>query len=200
MITPIEAGARIGEAVNPFSYAYAKAREIYGQIPTNAQDVVAVLDSTGAQVLTRARAIKATVGRASKAMEHPLETGATVTDHRIILPVTVELSMVLASEDYRATYQQIRDLFLLGQLLTVQTRVDSFASMLIEKMPHEETSDMMTGVAVAISLKEALFVQPQFSALKVAQPKDSSTVPRGQQQPTAASAARATSILGSFFK
>lgn len=170
--------------------------------PTNAQDVVAVLASDFSQVFEQARAIKATVGRGSKAMEHPLETGATVTDHRIVLPVTVELSLLLTSEDYRPVYQQIRDLFTRGELLTVQTRVDSFPSMLIEKMPHEETADIFDGVAVALSLKEAQFVQPQFSTLKVSRPKDSNTVAQGQQQPTEtpATAGRRTSILGGFFK
>jgi len=170
--------------------------------PTNAQDVVAVLASDFSQVFQNARAIKATVGRGSKAMEHPLETGATVTDHRIILPVTVELSLLLTTENYRAVYQQVRDLFKRGELLTVQTRVDSFPSMLIEKMPHEETAEIFDGVALALSLKEAQFVQPQFSALKVAQPKDSNTVQRGQQQPTETppAAGRRTSILGGFFK
>lgn len=168
--------------------------------PTGAQDVVAVLDSKFRQVFAKARAIKATIVRASKAMEHPLETGATITDHRIVLPVNIELSMILASDDYRAVYQQVRDLFNRGDLLTVQTRVDSFASMLIEKMPHDETPEMFDGVALALSLKEAQFVQPQFSALKVAQPKDSTTVKKGQQQPTDSPPARKQSVLSGFFK
>ena len=170
---------------------------------TGAQDVVAVLDGSFKQVFQKARAIKATILRGSKAMEHPLETGATITDHRIILPVVIDLSLILSTADYRAVYQQVRELFNRGQLLTVQTRVDSFPSMLIEKMPHEETPEMVDGVSVALSLKEALFVQPQFSALtvaKVAQPKDASTVKKGQQQPTESPPARKSSVLGSFFK
>lgn len=170
--------------------------------PTNAQDVVAVLNKDLAQVFEKARAIKITIGRGSKAMEHPLETGATVTDHRILLPVTAELSLILTSDDYRAVYQQVRELYTRGELLTVQTRVDSFPSMLIEKMPHEETADIFDGIALALTLKEAAFVTPQFSKLKVAanRSKDSKTVARGQQQPTEAPAARKTSILGSMFK
>lgn len=169
-------------------------------IATNAQDVVAVLKSDFAQVFEKARMIKATVGRGSKAMEHPLETGATITDHRIILPTTIELALILSSEDYRAVYQQVADLFKRGELLVVQTRVESFASMLIEKMPHDETPEMLDGVALALSLKEAQFVQPQFSTLKVRQPRDSNTVQRGQQQPTEAPPARKQSVLSGFFK
>lgn len=166
--------------------------------PTNAQDVIAVLRSDFLQVFESARAIKATIVRASKAMEHPLETGATITDHRIVLPTTVELSLILASGDYRAVYQQIADLFKRGELLTVQTRVESFNSMLIEKMPHDETPDMLDGVTLALSLKEAQFVQPQFSPLKVRRARDSNTVQRGQQQPTESN--RRSSVLSGFFK
>lgn len=173
-----------------------------GAVATNAQDVVAVLTADFKQVFVKARAVKAAVVRASKTMEHPLETGATVVDYSIILPVTIELSLILASDDYKAVYQQVRDLFLQRTLLTVQTRVDSFASMLIEKMPHEETSDMFDGVALALSLREALFVTPQFSNLKVASPQNSTTVQRGQQQPgeTPNPSARRSSILSGVFK
>lgn len=170
---------------------------------TNAQDVTAVLDADLNQVFANALMLKATIKRDSKAMEHPLETGATITDHRIILPIGIELALILASEDYAAVYQQVRDIFIKGTLLTVQTRVDSFPSMLIEKMPHDESADMLDGVALALSLKEALFVEPQFSALKVekvAKPKDSTTVKRGQQQPTESPTARKSSVLSGFFK
>lgn len=171
--------------------------------PTAAQDVVAVLNADLRQVFQQARAIKATVKRESKAMEHPLETGATVTDHRIILPVGIDLALILSSEDYRGVYQQVRDLFIKGDLLTVQTRVDSFPSMLIDKMPHEETPELFDGVALALSLKEAKFIQAQFSALavaKVAKKKDASTVQKGQQQPTESPPARKQSVLSGMFK
>ena len=164
------------------------------------QDVVAVLNASFEQVFPDAKALKLTVVRSSRAMEHPLETGATVTDHRIINPTTAELSIVCASADYRAVYQQIVDLFIRGELLTVQGRVDSFASMMIEKMPHDESPDVLDGVTVAISLKEAKFVEAQFSILpvtKVARPKDSDTSKRGQQEPTTPPKA---SILSSWFK
>lgn len=167
---------------------------------SNTQDVTAVLNANFEQVFEKARAVKATIMRASKAMEHPLETGATITDHRILLPVNIELSMLLTSEDYPVVYQQVRDLFVKGELLTVQTRVDSFPSMLIEKMPHDETPEMLDGVALALSLKEAIFVQPQFSTIKVAKPKNSATVKQGQKQPTESPPARKSSILSGFFK
>lgn len=167
---------------------------------TNAQDVIAVLGEDFEQVFEDARVIKVSIGVGSKLMEHPLETGATIVDHRVLLPVTAELSIIIASANYRAVYKEIRELFTRGALLTVQTDADSYPSMLIEKMPHEETGDMFDAIAVALSLKEAHFVEPQYSTLppaKVARPKDADTKDRGQQQPVEE---KKGSILSKAFK
>lgn len=170
--------------------------------PSAAVDVVCVLNAALVQVFEKARPMKAQVKPESKLMEHPLETGSTITDHRIILPVTIELAMLLSSEDYASVYNQIKDLFLRAELLTVQTRVGSYPDMLIEKIPHEESADMQDGCIVAVTLKEARFVTPQFSPLKVATPRDSTTVKRGEQQPkeTPPATARRGSILSGVFR
>jgi hypothetical protein len=70
--------------------------------------------------------------------------------------------------------------------------------MIIEKMPHDESPDMYDGVALALSLKEAKFVSPQFSTLKVAAPKNANTVKRGEQQPQESK--KQSSILSGLFK
>jgi hypothetical protein len=165
-----------------------------------ATDVVCVLDANLAQVFETARPIKAVVKEESKAMDHPLETGAVITDHRVLLPVEIELSLVLSAEDYRGTYRQIRDLFHKGELLTVQTRTESYQSMAIQSMPHEENADAFDVVMLALSLKEAQYVEAQFTDAKVARPRDSRTVQRGEQQPKAATSERGGSILSRLFK
>ena len=164
------------------------------------QDVIAVLGADLKQVFERAQTLKLTVLPSSKLMEHPLENGATIVDHRVILPVEAELSLMLVSADYPTVYKEVEDLFLRGVLLTVQTRVTSLSNMIIGKMPHDESADVYDGVTLALSLKEAQFVQPQFSTFKVARPKDASTVKRGQQQPTETPPARKSSVLSEWFK
>ncbi len=169
---------------------------------TSSRDVVAVLASDFTQVFADARALKIAVNPSSKLMEHPVETGATIVDHRVLLPVTAELSVIISTANYKAVYQQIRDLFARGELLTVQTHVESFPNMVIEKIPHDESGDIIDGVAVSIALKQAQFVTAQFASLppqKVARPKDADTVQRGQQQPTP-SPERKGSILSGAFK
>lgn len=163
-------------------------------------DVVCILDSTLAQVLATARPIKATVREEAKTMEHPLETGASVIDHRIILPVCIELQLVLTGEEYRQTYQAARELFYRGELLTVQTRTGSYPSMMIAALPHEESPDVADAVIVGITLAEVRFITASFTATNVRNKADGKTVRRGGQQPKEATSPKKASILSGLFR
>ncbi|MEJ2767547.1 phage baseplate protein [Mycetohabitans sp. B46] len=157
---------------------------ITGFIPTAAVDVVGVFDAGFQQLFGDARPIKATVKEASKAMEHPIESGATMIDHRIILPVEIELKMMLAGATYRDTYRQIREMFRKGDTLTVQTKAGSYANMLIAEMPHEEAPDALGTLVLTLKLKEVQVVTARYEKLSVRKVRDkthASTVQRGEQ-------------------
>lgn len=170
------------------------------QIATASSDVVGVFNQNFNQVFERARPLKATIKEEAKVFEHPIETGATITDFRIIQPIEIELSLILQSEDYRDVYQQIRQLFLNGELLVVQTKSGVYENQLIQAMPHEEDPGQYDAIILALKLKQAQFVTPQFSTLPVRQvrnPANSSTVPRGEQQPREST--RGSSVLFGVF-
>lgn len=155
-------------------------------IPSAASDVVAVYTSSYQQVFSTARPIKASVQQDSKPMEHPVETGAVITDNRIILPIEIELSMVLPQGDYRPVYNQILQLFTVATLLNVQTRTAAYSNMLIQRMPHEETPEMFDAIPLTIRLKEVQLISTQSQALpavSVKKPVNQSTVNTGAQQP-----------------
>jgi len=154
-------------------------------LPTAAYDQVQVLDQNFNQVFPRARAIKAVVKEEARVMEHPLESGATITDHRVILPVEIELSFILPPGDYQDTYRQIRQFYLNATLLIVQTKSGSYYNQLIASMPHEENPDQYNALTLALTLKEAQFAitAVDYSPENV---KQSSEVNRGAQQSQAA--------------
>jgi len=166
---------------------------------TNAADVVGVFNSRLAQVFPMARPVVAEILPEAQLMEHPLENGSSIADHRVVLPVIINIPLLLTSTDYASVYNQVYDLFMRGELLTVQTRVRSYRNMVLEKIPHEESADIQDGVAMTVTLREALFVIPQFSTVRVASPRDSSTIKRGEQQPKAAPPQRRGSILSRVF-
>lgn len=153
-----------------------------------ATDVTALLkQSDFSQVVQKARAMKLSLREDSKVMEHPVEDGTTITDHRVILPVEGDLSVIIAGSDYRSTYQSLRALFLSGELLILQTQVASHQNMLIVSMPREESPDMQGAIPIALRVKEVKTVKASYGTLPpraVANKADASTVKKGDTSTT----------------
>jgi hypothetical protein len=149
-------------------------------LPSFAFDNVAVFTQEFEQLFKDARSVKATIKEQSKVMEHPLENGAVITDHRIVLPVEIELSLILKPSSYQDTYKAIRSYYLNGTLLVIQTRTGIYENQIIQAIPHEETPEQYDAVALNLSLREALFVTPDGNIAPEA-PQDTTTVDRGQQ-------------------
>lgn len=157
-------------------------------------DSVAVFTQDYQQVFRSARILKATVKEEAKIMEHPVESGIVITDHRIILPVQVELSLILNSRDYQDVYETIRQLYLNGTLLVVQTKSGVYDNQLIESLPHEEDPAQYDVLTIALSLKQVIFVTAQYGVVPKS-PNNSTTQKRGTQQGTEAAPKQSASAL-----
>ena len=172
-------------------------------IATSSKDLVGVFNQSFTQVFEKARPLKATIKEEAKVFEHPIETGATITDFRIIQPIEIEISLMLNSEDYKSVYQQIRQLFLNGELLVVQTKAGVYDNQLIQAMPHEEDPAQYDAITLGLKLKQAQFVTPQFATLprrQVRNKSNSSTVARGEQQKTSqTTSTRSPTVLFGVF-
>lgn len=160
-------------------------------------DTVAIFTQGYTQVFANARAIKAVVKEEAKVMQHPLETGATIVDHRIILPVEIELSLILSAVDYQSTYNQIREYYFNSTLLIIQTKSGVYTNQLIQGMPHEEDPDLYDVLNLTLSLKEVQFVTAQFTT----QPQNASnsnTTNRGVQQGGPANTSQQQSVAADW--
>ena len=167
-------------------------------IPSVAVDYVAVFDQDYNQLFREAEAIKAVVKEQAKVMEHPVESGAIITDHRIILPVEIDLSLILASENYTDVYRAIRQYYLNGTLLVVQTRSGIYTNQLISALPHEEDPNMFNAIAIALSLRQVIQVTEQYASVP-RNTRNNRTVDRGTQlgkPATTGNVSAATSIYG----
>lgn len=151
-------------------------------VPHFAVDVVGVFDKDFNQVFPRARVLKASVKEDSKVMEHPLETGSIITDHRIVLPVEIELYCILQSADYADTYKIVKQYFLNGTLLTVQTRSGSYANQLMASLPHTEDAEQYDTLLMTLNFKQVQFATGRFRGTP-ANPSNSSTQDRGVINP-----------------
>lgn len=144
-------------------------------------DTVAVYDSNYVQVFSKARPLKAEINEDSKVFEHPLEDGTEIVDHRIVLPVEIELSLILTSFDYQDVYQEIKQIFLDADLLIISTRAGTYENQIIQSMPHVETSDVYNGLLMTLKTKQADFVTSETSIAPILS-SDSSTTDKGLVQ------------------
>jgi hypothetical protein len=121
-------------------------------------DVVGVLDQeTFTQIFPEARPMKAFVRETSRVMEHPLETGAMIADHKIIDPRTIELLMIVSAADFAGAFQQIRAAWLDSTLLTVQTKAAVYQNMIIQNLPREEDPEKFDITVISLQMKEVIF-------------------------------------------
>lgn len=157
---------------------------------TFAQDVVGVFRGEGSeQVFTEARSMRVGIDNASKVMEHPLEDGSSVIDHTVSLPIQAQLVLILPNDKYRDLYAVIKGLKASRELLTLQTRADSYPNMFVADMPHEETPDMLDAVQMVLKLREAVFFKRQVQTIAPRATKSVSTTKRGEQAPRQSSVA-----------
>lgn len=152
-------------------------------LPSAAVDSVAIFDQNYNQLFQQAKSIKVVVKENSKLMEHPIETGAIITDHRIIMPIEIDMSLILASSDYADVYKSIKQYFYNATILIIQTRASIYTNQLIEAIPHEEDPNMYDALTIALSLKQVVYVAAAY-ATAPKYPSNTNTQDRGAQQGT----------------
>lgn len=166
-------------------------------------DVYQICDpDTGEQLFPYASLMKANISRPSKIMDHPVEVGTDVSDHKIILQVGIELSIIIDAINRQDTYDDIADAFTDSTFLTVMTSAGVFENMVIEDMPHDESPDQYGQLALGLRLRETLIVVTQsqpLSAQDVANNTDQSTVKKGETSSSATPSTTGDSLLYGMF-
>ncbi len=132
-----------------------------------------------------ANPMRVTVRETSTLTSWPVEDGTQRTDHRVLDPIEIELPLILASDANRSLFDQLRQIYLRGDEVVVQTKMRTYESMMIVEMPHDETPDVFGSIPVSVRLKQVITVQPEFGELppsRVSNVNQSSTVQKGGQQ------------------
>lgn len=157
--------------------------------------IVAIYDDGFTQLFTAAKIMRANIRERAQLMEHPLETGEIVTDHRIILPTEIELSIIIESEDLKNVYSQLERAFKNSTELKIQTRTAVYTNQIMQELPHEENTDIFDGIMLGLKSKEVQEVNGSTGNF-VQNPANSNTVSRGQQTPS--NAASSSSVTTGF--
>ncbi len=166
-------------------------------------DVVAVLDQESfQQVFPEARPLIVYPRETSRIMTHPLESGAMVADHKVIDPKTIELILLISSENFASAFQQVRSAYLNSTLLTVQTKAAVYQNMVIKSLPREETPDKSDITTISLQMEEAIFALPggtssttSVSYYSPVNPLNASSVLRGLQSAVINPATALASII-----
>jgi hypothetical protein len=142
---------------------------------TSNADFVGIWDKNWQQIFLDARPISVNVTEPSKNMEHPLENGSVMTDHRVILPVEIDLAVILSPATYNNMYDQLKKAYKDATLFTIYTKTSGYENMMIVDMPHSEDAAMWDTITIALKFKECILVEATFEPLPAQTPSAAAT-------------------------
>lgn len=153
--------------------------------------MIRIMNNDGAQAIFEdAAIIRVDVKREKQATRFAVETGAVRSDHVIDKLTEISVDLVLATENARAAYDEIAQMFAEHQLVTIQTEMNVWPDMLIEAMPHSESAQIFMGATVQLRFVEWREVEPEYGELKQGKQaknaNQSSEQKRGKQKGSAA--------------
>jgi hypothetical protein len=128
--------------------------------------------------------------------QHPVLTGANISDHAYILPTTVALEIgmsdamasytegtwVGASTKSISAWQILKQLQVSKTLLTLSTRLDSYSNMLIEDMIAPDDNKTLHGLRATVILGEVIAASVSSQQPVSARPQTSQNTPNGTIQ------------------
>ena len=150
-----------------------------------AEDNVAVYDAGYNQVFLMARPMEASVDIQARLMDHPLEDGAIKTDFRVMLPVSIDLTVICKGQNPKQIYQQIRSAFTVCDEYIISLNAGTFKHMVFQGIPHKESPDRFNVISMNLKFREAMIGTTKKQALpanQVANINDQSTLSLGSLQ------------------
>jgi len=152
--------------------------------PNASSDLVGIYDEDFNQLFPEARPLKMSYSETSRMMEHPIESGSIVVDHKVFMPATVEAVFIIQSEDYRSVYDQIESAYSNNTIVTIQGKAKSFNNMVLSSKLHDESSEIYDTIQVVVKFTELFIAQitKTLTVSSVASPNDSDTINDGNLQ------------------
>lgn len=163
----------------------------------DSEPVIAVLDEEGEQLFETVSLMAVQVNPSKTFSNHTLENGQVVADNVIDNQDRINLQLILDPGDYVDVFAEIQTLYDAVTPISVQTRVETYTSLYMEAMPHDETPSIANTIAININLVEQQIVSSTSQTLTesdVSNSADASTVKSGQKTST-----ESTTVLQDLF-
>ena len=130
------------------------------------EKAVSLYNENGQELLTSASIVSCSVNDTSKLMEHPIESGAVVSDYKIFNPVTATLTVALSQMEYSSEFAEVYSIYKSCKFVTLQTKTNVYQNLQILSLQHEANSQNVNRPSLVIQFKEALTVEAQFDSVK----------------------------------
>lgn len=164
-------------------------------LSTSIQERVSILNAdTLEPIFQSAHPMRVAVMEAKRATKFAVEDGTERSDHVVRELTEISIDFFL-SDDTRNEFDRIRQAYNDNVLVTVQTKVATYESMIILAVPHDETVELGNSINIPIRLQEWLSVKPE-EGIAPERPKQKSTVKGGQKQTTKASSQQEDKVKG----
>lgn len=101
----------------------------------------------------------------SQLMEHPVESGYTITDHKIFNPIEIDIKLSLPHYIYGDVYRELKRLYDKSPKLRIKTKAQWYTDMVLQALPHEENPENFDRLVFNLHFKQIIEIQPQFIKL-----------------------------------
>lgn len=137
------------------------------------------------EVLTSVQFTEGGIDNDLKLMDHPLESGAIITDHEVFNPQKASLTVIVDDDDV-SSLAEINEYFHDGTLLTIKAKGEMYPNMVICAKPYKVSSNYFNKTVYTLSFRTVQFAETQYVKITPQQTKKAkhaSTVKTGQNRP-----------------
>lgn len=125
------------------------------------EPVTALFDEEGNQLFETIVILEMSTSPSNTFAEHTLEDGTVVSDNKIKNQTRINVTAILSPDDFKESYDKIKEADTNNTKFTIQNRVDTFDSMYIEAYPYSESSKIANTIAININ-----FIEQKFAVVK----------------------------------
>jgi hypothetical protein len=129
--------------------------------------------------------LKTDVKQTSEIMMHPIETGVLISDHKVIQPIEIIMSVLINSSWYSDVYKIIETAFHSSTIINIQTNTGLYPNMVLYELPHRESPGHFDSIISELKFRQALIATPTtFKVNKQTHAKLSKKIIKGAVQGT----------------
>ncbi len=106
--------------------------------------------------------MSADVDISSDLCDHPIETGAKITDSAIRNPISAKVNIVMPTAFYEKIYTQIYDFYENKKKIILLTKFGVYKNMVIQSMPYKLEHGTVDRATIELQLREIMEVLPEY--------------------------------------